>query len=294
MDGPSQPTYSAYGMRIRSVLQLPGLQEVSREGDADVVIDTGPIEGVRDLEHGDWSELAPRRSVLVKADVGSILVRDGRRVTVQPAPGADRHLAHFVLGPAMGLLLQQRGFYCLHASSVRVGDGAIAFAGDSGTGKSTLAHAMQTRGHPLVTDDIAAIDVAQSVPLVYPGHAALRLWPQGMTRDGTDPCQFEALHAATDKRLFPLDESDCAREPLALDRVYVLATGEREEVEELTGLAGILALLRHCLFPDLLSTVSGPTALMQQCVRIARHTRVFRLHRRDDLDALPALTALLG
>lgn len=295
-------------MRIRSVLELPGLQGYSGAqasgpddaGAGDVVVDAGPIEGVGDPGLGDWSDLSPRRSVLVKSGVGSILVRDGRSITVDPAPGADAHLAHlahFVLGPAMGLLLQQRGLYCLHASSVRIGDGAIAFAGDSGSGKSTLAHAMQANGHALITDDIAAIDDAGSVPLVYPGPAALRLWPEGMTSVGTDPGSFETLHDATEKRLIPVDStvdsSVGMRDPVTLDRVYLLTAADREEVAELTGLEAVVALLRHCVFPELLSGVSGPTALMQQCVRIAKHTRVFRLHRRDDIAALPSLTALL-
>jgi len=62
-------------------------------------------------------------------------------------------------------------------------------------------------------------------------------------------------------------------------------------VEELTGLERSLALLRCCFFPELLGGVTGASALMQQCVRIADRTRVLRLHRRDDLDSLPALLA---
>ena len=290
----SPHSYAAYGLRIRSDVQLPGLRAVAVDSLVDVEIRNEAIADAPTPQSGDWHRLAANRSAFVKAGVGVVEVRDGRRIAMQPLPGAERELAHYVLGLGMALLLQQRGLYCLHASCVRAGDGAVAFAGDSGAGKSTLAHAMHAAGHALVTDDIAAIDDAGAVPMVQPGHVAIRLAPQDLARHGVDPAALDALHPGTDKRSYPLAAAACAEAALPLARVYLLLDGDGAAVEEITGLPAALALLRYCFAPELLSGVAGSSALMQRCVGIAKHTRVFRLFRRRDLDALPALTEMLA
>lgn len=285
--------FSAYGLQVHSSIELPGLRLAAAAGAADVTVDVGQIAGLQEVASGDWYRLAPQSSTLVKAGVGAIDIRDARRITVQIAPGAERELAHYLLGPGMGLLLQQRGYYCLHASCVRIGDSAVAIAGDSGAGKSTLAHALLAAGHALVTDDIVAVDASGPVPMALPGHGALRLTPQHLTRIGLDPEHYEVVHAATDKRLLPLDATTCVQQPLPLSRIYLLQPGTTPAVEEVTGLARALAILRHAFYPTLQSGVAGADALLQRCVHIAENVRVFHLRRGDDLTALGDLTALL-
>jgi len=287
---------TAYGLRIDSAIELPGLRRATAEHeDADRVdIAFGEIANLQDVGPGDWHRLGPRCSTLVKAGVGAIEIRDGRRITVRVAGNAERELAHYILGPGMGLLLQQRGLFCLHASCVRIAGEAVAIAGDTGAGKSTLAHALLEAGHALVTDDIAAIDDSGTRPLVLPGHGALRMTFQHMTKAGLDPQGHEPLHAATDKRLVPLDPARCVREPLPLSRIYILARGDEQQTEEIDGLAGALAMLRHTFYPALQSGVVGTEALLQRCLRIREQVRVLRLQRNDDLTALPQLLRLIG
>lgn len=288
--------YLGYGLRIRSVIPLPGLGAVPAPVDEclapDLEIDLEPIR--EDLpQQGDWHRLSPRDSVIVFAGAGAIRVRNGSRMSIQPVAGAERELARFVVGPAMGLLLQQRGLYCLHASCVRIGDDAVAIAGDSGAGKSTLAHALLQRGHGIVADDIAAIDASSGTPMVHPGRAALRLTTPNLWRIGADPDSCEWFHEGSDKRLLAIPSTAYEIAPLPLRRVYVLIPGHSQAVEEIGGLPGALALLRHCYFPTLASAVTDSSALMQRCVEFARHVRVFRLHRRQNIADLAALTALI-
>ena len=55
----------------------------------------------------------------------------------------------------------------------------MAFAGDSGGGKSTTAAALHARGLDLVTDDLLVLDPdAAGGVVVYPGFPVLRLWPE--------------------------------------------------------------------------------------------------------------------
>jgi hypothetical protein len=72
---------------------------------------------------------------------------------------ADEGLVSVLItGLLMSVVLVLRGHLVLHASAVQVGDGAVAFVGSSGMGKSTLATLLCAAGAPLVTDDVLRVD----------------------------------------------------------------------------------------------------------------------------------------
>jgi hypothetical protein len=77
----------------------------------------------------------------------------------------------YLLGPVFGLVLRLRGVICLHASAVAFDGCSVVFVGSEGAGKSTTAAALAKRGHPVLSDDIAALAIPVSVPLHPPGSA---------------------------------------------------------------------------------------------------------------------------
>ena len=88
--------------------------------------------------------------------------------------------AVYLLGPILGVLLRLRGVTCLHASAVTLGGNSVVFAGPEGAGKSTTATALGRRGHPIVSDDIVAIEEHEGQFFVLPAHPYVCLWPESM------------------------------------------------------------------------------------------------------------------
>jgi hypothetical protein len=87
-----------------------------------------------------------------------VLDQRGSRVwATWPDTSTLEDTATYLLGPVLGLVLHLRGIPCLHASSVAIGDRAIALLGGAGAGKSTTAAAFAQRGFPVLTDDIVAL-----------------------------------------------------------------------------------------------------------------------------------------
>jgi hypothetical protein len=81
-----------------------------------------------------------------------------------------------LLGPVLASVLRQMGTACLHASVADVGSRAIVFLGEKGAGKSTLAAALASRGHAVMSDDIAAITGSPEAGwVVVPGYPQIRL-----------------------------------------------------------------------------------------------------------------------
>ena len=75
----------------------------------------------------------------------------------------DETIRHLLLDQVIPRLLAHEGNTILHASAVAIDGRAIAFAGETGMGKSTLAASLHARGHPVLSDD--------SLLLLHQNHA---------------------------------------------------------------------------------------------------------------------------
>jgi hypothetical protein len=87
---------------------------------------------------------------------------------------------------ALPMALQSLGRQVLHASAVRTPAGVIAFCGDSGTGKSTLAYAAARRGYRLWADDAVAFDVTGADVVALPLPFRIILRPESSAFFGSD------------------------------------------------------------------------------------------------------------
>src|SRR5689334_9586394 len=180
------PSYSAYGLSIRSDLLLPELLPgVGAQADSgDVVVHFGQVQPLPSpLDASGFGFWAHGNDACHYVDkVGAFLVRDGREIVIDPVSGVEERLLRLsLLGPAFGLLLHQRGFLVIHGSVVERAGAAIAFLGKNGWGKSTIAAALHGKGYNLVTDDVAAIRLTGDGPTVIPGFPQVKLWPEAAT-----------------------------------------------------------------------------------------------------------------
>jgi hypothetical protein len=113
-------------------------------------------------------------------DDGTVVVIEsrGRRIWADwPADLTADHVAGYLLGPVMGVVLRLRGIVCLHASAIAVGDGAIALVGASGAGKSTTAASFSRLGHAVMADDLVPVVPADGSFAIVASRPRLRLWP---------------------------------------------------------------------------------------------------------------------
>ena len=280
-------SYTAYELGIHSELPLPGLI-AAKDISVDVVISQRRFD--------KSEESAPRNSnffVGVTTGIGTFLVRSGEHIVVDPFPGVDDSLVRTILlGPIMAVLLRQRGLAVLHASGVGVNGGAIAFLGQSGWGKSTLAEAFYERGYGVVTDDLMAIRVDGSYPHVSPGYPSIKLFPDAAVFLGCDIGASEPLHSQTEKRIH-FAASRFPQNALPLQQIYVLGVGERAEIEALEPREAFWELVRNSRAVSLLRDPDSRHKHLHHCARIAADVPTFRLRRRLALSALPELIGVL-
>ena len=290
-------SYVAYGLGIRSTLPLPELVTGEAAADVDVRIGAVPRMSVPlDTEGGGFWAAAQEAGRFVDG-VGAFLVRGGREIVVDPAPGVEERVLRLsILGPAFALLLHQRGRFVLHASAIESAGGAVVFAGGSGWGKSTLAAALHARGCGLLADDVTAIALDTECPTVLPGFPQLKLWPEAVISLGEAPERMPRLHPLFEKRAHRVARG-FSRQPLPLRRIYILAEGETPTIESLQPHSALLELVCHWYgsrFGNrLLQTVDSAALHFRHCTTIANRVPVHRLRRPHPVKAILDLASLI-
>ncbi|MEZ4306748.1 MAG: hypothetical protein R3F14_01685 [Polyangiaceae bacterium] len=303
--------YRIGGVELQSEIALPSLAPVeeaspSREGVASeeesareritLRAGLGPVgEPARWL----YSEQTPETEELWRA-VGIVsdghylvrlfghadfeLDRGGRTARAILAPGADaRVLEPLFLEQALPLFWSLLGRPCLHASAVvwpaggARGEVAVAFAGRSRSGKSTLAGALVQQGAgALLADDCLPIELTPDSVLAHPGHRSVRL-----LADSAEAlfARADAGEASADGGKRRLDLQGGAR-AVPLARVYLLEplpadTPTPEPV--VLRARDAIAQLASCLFRIDPEDRAGLAAELSLLGELARRTVVARL-----------------
>jgi len=103
---------------------------------------------------------------------------DRRAVRISRLPPiAAETIRHILLDQVIPRLIAAAGRTVLHASAVETRVGTVAFLGEGGAGKSTLAAVFSAAGDALVSDDALVIEVAGGRAYARPGYPRLRLFP---------------------------------------------------------------------------------------------------------------------
>jgi hypothetical protein len=274
--------FQLFGLRLTTNCSLPGLEPTAtrtQTSDLSVCFGSAPPFEIRDScensaelfyqsryrsETGEpafrtWT--VPDRSLMrikyqdstefwIDLRHGKIWADWGERSSFDDAVG-------YLLGPVLGFLLRMRGVVCLHASAVRCGDGAVAFVGEPGAGKSTTAAAMVQRGHALLADDIVALVERGDEFCAVPAYPMLGLWPEAVEALYGSADSAPASSKNDEKRRVSLNAGQFASRAIPLSAIFIL--GERQPevtaagVERLTAQQALMALVANTyanLLPD--------------------------------------------
>jgi len=238
--------YKAYNLRVRSAFEVPEMLPIPPIDPVDVTIrisnkDFPPLHPVHPLQ------VFPEGVVYRWYRVGTVMIREGREIILDPLPDAEPTLsADIIANNAMAIILHQRGFFVMHASAVLTEHGAVAFAGESGFGKSTTAASFGQRGFTILSDDIVSLDLsaANPVPLMSPAFPQLKLLPDAVESliGGVDalPLQFESAH----KYVYRQD-NHFPDAPQPLRAIYLLDRGDETRIEPVPPRQALLELFPH-------------------------------------------------
>ena len=174
-------------------------------------------------------------------------------ITCFPAPGVSATmiaaLRHNQIAP---LLLNHSGKLVLHAAAIVLNRQALAFCGNSGRGKSTLAASFARRGYPFLTDDGLHLEPAAAGYLAFPSLDSVRLrldsesalFTRSSSDSGSSPLEKALLPAG-----LTMPHQSC---PVPLQAIYFMGEGTAEKVEfgRLAPGEALIELIRHAFILD--------------------------------------------
>lgn len=286
--------YQIYGCHVESDRQLPGLLPVfSKYRDISVGFDSSCP-----LAYSIGQVIYRRDSLIVRrTDAGyHFSYEDNTEFLVTPAgdqifastpPGATlEDTCTYFVGPVMGFVLRLRGVVCLHASTVVIGGRAVAFCGPPGSGKSTTAAAFAQRGYPVLTEDIAALDICESF-CIRPGYPRVNLWPDSIAKLWGSPDALPAITPNWEKRYLELGNGAAEFYTSSAPLVAIYVIGERgwlqeAKIQSLQPVEALITLASNTYTPYLLDTTMRALEF-DVLTRLVKHVPVRRVSPSADI-----------
>jgi hypothetical protein len=302
--------YQVYNLRFESNVPLPELaQAIGKEPEYAFRLlpaqEPRPASchwfHLRRLPNGKlWLSCARQGSgyLLRFTDLADFLVStDGRDIRCYPLPAIPLEtIRHLFLDQVIPLVLSALGRLVLHASAVVASEGAIAFLGDAGQGKSTISGTFAKQGFPLLTDDCLLLEEDDGQLFGHPSYPGLRLRPDTIAAlFGQEPARCQVAHYTEKKRL-RLDNGRlpfCA-DPILLRRIYVLAPSEETNDPQVISLAPLpprdtfMELVKHTYRLDITDRASLGDEF-EGLGRVAASLPICRLAFPWDLSLLSAV-----
>ncbi len=243
----------------------------------------------------EYARLADRSSYLRWRGLGEFVVSgDGRDVRCRRFRGATAEAFRvYLVQRALSFAMVKRGLEPLHATAIAHDGAAIAFLGDSGTGKSTLAAACLRAGDTLVTDDLLVARRDGERLIAMPGPKRLKLFPS-TARRLLGLTSGPRMNAHTRKIVVPVAPERAVTRELPLRVVYVLAPHRSRDItiETLGPRDAFHTLLRHT-FNYLHRDRDRLQRLFDEAADLSGRVPVKRLSYPRRFSVLPALHAHL-
>ena len=315
--------YRLYGLDLASELPLThAVPEATPEGEPDLVFELAPssarlLPGEDDAAAEVVYRSAERRPdgapVLTAARAGAVTVLryageavftvGTRRIVARPEVPGREGLALVevrLLGPVLAFWLERSGVAALHAAAVTVGGGAVALLATNRGGKSSLAAALVDAGHPLLTDDVLAVEPApQDGFRARPAYPQMRFWPEDAAhRLGAETAAgLPRAHPGFEKLRVPVACFD--REPRPLARIYLPVLRPPGEpgpvaIEPLSPREALVALLGGSFLPRLAEAMGWSERRLDLLGRLASAVPVRRVVVPHGLEHLPAAASRLA
>jgi len=289
--------YKAHGLSIQSTITFPELNKDN--SGTDIKIEYGKIDSSSKdiLSEGIFrvasSFKRTENSVfLIWNDIEICEITHGKKITVNPLTGIEENfLRALILGPAFGILLHQRGRLVLHASTVNINGGAVAFMGFNGGGKSTTTAALNNKGYPLVCDDISSVEFDENgTPVVFPGFPRIKLWPETIEMFNNDLEAFPRIHSESKKRSCFTPEFYEGNLPLKW--IYIIEKDDRIGVNNLSPQESLIELIRNSYCANIFQSDEQSTNLAEYAT-IVKCVPVKHLNTGNSLDKLHKLVKII-
>ncbi|MGF7119194.1 hypothetical protein [Methanobacterium oryzae] len=277
--------YSAYGLNICSEIEFPELNHGLQIKDVSIRFGKNKFH----RKNNEVFIVNEKDIYFFFNDLGIIRIHNGLSIIIDPLDNIDENsLREFIMGTGLALLLFQRGFLILHGSAVKINNHAIAFLGNSGLGKSTLAWSFYLRNYPVVTDDVIAVQFDENNrPMIWPGFSYLRI-----SNEFKNSPYNSSKRPLLSIKKFEEVKNGFSPDPVPLKSIYVLENGFKSCIHNLSFQKALLALISNSRCSDFFQSNDQSTNL-KQCSHLFKNINIKSLKIKKDIHDLSKLVNMV-
>ncbi len=274
--------YRLYGLDFESEIAFPEVDSSKLAPSLRIAL--GDFDFTEpDIARPYCRTVGPSEAYIYYRNVGAAWIQDAR-ITLKPAAGVDPLVLRlFVLQQVFGVVLLQRGYFLLHSAAAVVNGRAVVFCGPSGAGKSTMAAALNSQGHGILTDDVLAIDMTDmNRPMALPGLVHLKLTDESRSVVAAEIASEQEIDGKRGKRLCAV-RGATIKEGVPLDSIYLLSVGREIFFQPIAPAQATVELVGQTYNAQILPRIGRSQSHFLQCAAIARQIPIMQLSRPRDL-----------
>lgn len=284
--------YALFGLTLRSHLPIPELDADDGATPASLSIEA---EAAKVFAHllsvaGDGMAVSHRKGCFAAwmPGIGGLSVGAGR-IGVLIDDGSDwESMRPYLLGMGLAVAMYKLRLLPHHVSAVSLAGAAIAFTGESGAGKSTMGYEWQRQfGAELISDDLARIDAKHSPPLIYPGLARVKLWPDALQEFSLSSDGLSRELHGRDK--YFLEDVTRAKRPLPLSALILLESDSdltEPRIQVLRGSQRLIAARASLYRPEIAGLLNSESVLTSDLLAFCASVPIYQFVRPRQLGLL--------
>ena len=176
----------------------------------------------------------------------------------------------------------QRDIVAIHGGTIVIDNKAIILTGNRGAGKSTLTTGLRLKGYPFISDDVAAIEIKDSIPMVKHGFPYQKLCSSAMDKLGYDKEKYFSFMSDTEIKYLVNAHDDFIYEDTRLFALCELSVGDVEEVqiEEIKGSEKLNKLIANRYRVEFVQAMGGISPIaFKILLQIAKNIKFYKIIR---------------
>jgi hypothetical protein len=273
-------SYIAFGLIITSDIDFSDMLQDSYS-EATTVIKKGDVKEVnyeltnvfrKDIQ----AEVCIENDVIYLRWQGILCcqIKNGNEIIYQHLGDTIQTLKLFLLSEAIGILLEQKGYFLLHGSAVLVGESAHVFVGEPGAGKSTMAATFWQEGHIVLSDDLVVLDVQADKIQLIPTFPQFKIWENAVNGLDINIIDLKPSFEGRNKYLISQPKVSFPFHPVSLESVSIL--NQSGENRQINSLESPIELLKHYPLPN--QVISSQSHFLQS-INITNSLKVCLMQR---------------
>lgn len=280
--------YKAFGLHIRSEIELFQLhKEAPCKEDVSIIKGAVPEKLENAYLNRLWIEGNKDEILFRVKGTAAYYIKSGKEITVEVVPNIPEEqkpmVQVYLMGTAMGALLIQKGILPLHGSCVWKEEmPAIAFTGDSGVGKSTIASYFQKNGWSMLSDDVTPLQIENGRTAVYPSFPQQKLWEDALTAGDLSEGNYALLWKEESHRKFAVNSEDYFHDRKEiLQAVFQVIVRDQENVtcREIKGVEKAILLREHTYRKFLYAGKEEQQNHFRRCAKMAEELDMYQIFR---------------